>query len=987
MTPLVLELEAFGPYLEKQKVDFSQFLREGLLLIRGETGAGKTALLDGISYALYGRSTGGLRGELLNMRCQLASEEVPTRVDFTFGLKGQRYRFARWIKTRRKRTGSLEYQQGQNCWQMEDGVWVPFFPNPKQKDLDAKAQELIGLDWSQFCQVMILPQGQFERLLTAKSEEKEAVLVTLFHAQRWQKAAEAICQQANLERQRLDGEAAALEGLLSSGGCASLGELEEALEQCGIQLEETKDRRQRLTQERSHLLARKEDETRLMERFTRLETLRNGLKELAQWKEGALQAHERIQKALWAKELLPFIQEEEHRGQRAQERLNELEQVKAHLAASQKEVQRAEVYLEGYRQDQQKQEERKRELAQVQALREKEKDRQQAEERLSFWREAWEKARKRSVELSHRIEQGNQRQEALEKALESMLKSAGEIPELTQRAALFQEAVTLSQQLEREENQLSLWREKLAQGKERMGLAQKRWEQSRKGAAASLAEGLEEGHPCPVCGSIHHPGLAVKVQKNGERLELQEVEQERREAMDQIAWAESQTAAVNQRIQDLSARKLELERMGFSKEGARQAEEALKTVKAQAAGLPSAQNETEQLRRKNLELQRQREAARLEEDKAFQQKAQAEALYQQIGEEGTSWEDLEQRELQLTRQVERFERELTSAVEKVQKAALERKRWETALEHLSQEVQRSRQDWTQAKETLEKKAVGLEASFQQVKSWALPSETLEGLQKKLGEWEAKQTLYQKEEQALSQELAGIPLPQPQVLEGRLKALEETLSRIDKEIGASQQRKEKLEEIHQELAQRGQLLAQHREENLKKLSFGRLLRGDNGVSLRRYVLGVMLSAITVEANRLLEKVHGGRYRLYRGEQGDRRGKTGLDLEVLDGNSGKRRSAASLSGGEKFLVSLALALGLAGVVQAQSGGVRMDAMFIDEGFGSLDPQSVEDALEVLASVSGSRRLVGIISHVAALQESITTSIQVVKEREGSHLVIHI
>nr|WP_243249406.1 SbcC/MukB-like Walker B domain-containing protein [Anaerotruncus rubiinfantis] len=150
---------------------------------------------------------------------------------------------------------------------------------------------------------------------------------------------------------------------------------------------------------------------------------------------------------------------------------------------------------------------------------------------------------------------------------------------------------------------------------------------------------------------------------------------------------------------------------------------------------------------------------------------------------------------------------------------------------------------------------------------------------------------------------------------------------------------------------------------------------------------MLSSITAEANRLLKNVHGGRYQLYRTLEGSGRSrKAGLDLEVLDAHAGKRRPVAGLSGGEKFLVSLSLALGLSAVVQSQSGGIRMDAMFIDEGFGSLDPGSIADALDVLASVRGSRRLVGIISHVAALRENIDASIEVVKERAGSRLVLH-
>ena len=139
-------------------------------------------------------------------------------------------------------------------------------------------------------------------------------------------------------------------------------------------------------------------------------------------------------------------------------------------------------------------------------------------------------------------------------------------------------------------------------------------------------------------------------------------------------------------------------------------------------------------------------------------------------------------------------------------------------------------------------------------------------------------------------------------------------------------------------------------------FSRILRGSNGVGLQRYVLGVMLSAITQEANRLLQKVHDGRYQLCRSiESSGRTRKAGLDLEVFDAYSGEKRNVKSLSGGEKFLVALALSLGLSAVVQAQSGGIHIDALFIDEGFGSLDPASIENALDVLASVRGGSKLI--------------------------------
>ena len=171
-----------------------------------------------------------------------------------------------------------------------------------------------------------------------------------------------------------------------------------------------------------------------------------------------------------------------------------------------------------------------------------------------------------------------------------------------------------------------------------------------------------------------------------------------------------------------------------------------------------------------------------------------------------------------------------------------------------------------------------------------------------------------------------------------------------------------------------------------LEFADRLRGSRGLSLQRYVLGVMLSSITAEANRLLKNVYGGRYQLFRSQElGDRRQKSGLDLEVLDHANGQRRSVKTLSGGEKFLVALGLAIGLSTVVQAQGSGVRLGAMFIDEGFGSLDRDAICDALEILDGIRKGSGLVGIISHVDQLAESIPAKIQVKKGRSGSTCVI--
>ena len=245
MIPVRLELEGFGPYVERQEIDFTRFFAAGLVLIRGETGAGKTVLLDAMTYALYGRSSGGTRGDFADLRSLLMPPDAPTRVTFEFDVRGRRYRFARWLRVRKKRTGAYEYLPAQDAFFLSpNGTFTTFFENPRQRDVEEKARELIGLNCEQFCQVMILPQGQFERLLVAKSEEKEAVLVSLFHAERWQRIAEQVCMRANGLRQRLDQEKAAVQALLDGQGCADADTLSDKRKQTCEQLAEQAARRQ-----------------------------------------------------------------------------------------------------------------------------------------------------------------------------------------------------------------------------------------------------------------------------------------------------------------------------------------------------------------------------------------------------------------------------------------------------------------------------------------------------------------------------------------------------------------------------------------------------------------------------------------------------------------------------------------------------------------------------------------------------------------------
>ena len=201
--------------------------------------------------------------------------------------------------------------------------------------------------------------------------------------------------------------------------------------------------------------------------------------------------------------------------------------------------------------------------------------------------------------------------------------------------------------------------------------------------------------------------------------------------------------------------------------------------------------------------------------------------------------------------------------------------------------------------------------------------------------------------------------------------------------ASQKSKD-MKELYETLSKRWEKYQEEKTIADSNTDFARKLSPSTGLSLHRYVLGIMLTSITFAANQLLKNVRSGRYQLYRSyESSGNARKAGLELDVLDTSNGEKRSVTTLSGGEKFLLALSLAIGLSTVVQAQSGGTKLDAMFIDEGFGSLDSECINDAMNILQSIQKSHGLVGIISHVEKLTEIIPTRLEVVTSADGNHI----
>lgn len=1011
MIPISVRFSAFGPYVEEQTVDFTKFQPSGLVLIHGETGAGKTVLLDAVTFALYGRSSGGLRGDFASMRCLSAQPLVQTMVEFLFEVRGKRYRFTRSLRVRKKRGGDLEYLPEQTAAFLdEEGVWIPFFENPKARDLEQKAQELIGLSCEQFCQVMILPQGQFERLLVAKSEEKEAVLVSLFHARRWHEIAERLCARANTMRQELDARKTEIKAVLEGFGCPDLAELEKLAAEAKEQLAVKNAKRRELT-------GALELQRKLLERETQLSALFEKQEQLQKAAAGfALRAGEMAKKAAMAARarraaaMLPYQERLESLQNACKKREADRIAGEADLAAARQALAAVDGKLEALHREEPRQEERKTLIARLTMLADSYRQLDAARAEKGQAEAAWEKARAAAESAQNRLAEQLSSEESIRKERDAIFdRYTSRLPYLREQAermsrgkvledkrrglcAKLETSEQLRVRLERQEAQLRL---ALEQAKQKQEKQRALWMEN---AASALAQHLREGEPCPVCGSVHHqknaqflPEHAVtEEQLNAAAKVTEQARQNLADCGQKRAEAAASCAAIRSELETLEKQAAGSERYDEEQFAVLTAE--LETAKAQDA---RREKLTEQLQKAKLlleELKKEADASAVKLTELSTRKERAAARFQALTDQGDpdipNGAVLQLRVEELKKETEALERASQEAREQASQAALKAESAKTALEHLcAEEKQAAAQLAEQDGRFIRLLAENQFANRLELKAAAMDAASLKALEQELIDFSAQQAAVNEQLAALAQQLEGNQPPDVTELQARVETLEQEKADADTQWGALAQESERRGKSVRDLHRKTEQLDRQREVYDKLSGFGKLLRGDSGVSLRRYVLGIMISSVTAEANRLLRRVHGGRYQLFRSSEGTGRArKVGLDLEVLDSNSGKRRGVASLSGGEKFLVSLSLALGLSAVVQAQSGGISMEAMFIDEGFGSLDPQSINDALEVLATVKGSRRLVGIISHVEALKESIGTSIEVVKGRQGSHLLFH-
>lgn len=924
MRPVNLVISAFGPYAGETVIEMDRLGKKGIYLITGDTGSGKTTIFDAITYALYGQASGTVR-EAGMLRSKYAEPETETFVDLVFEYGGQIYQIRRNPEYQRpsKRGEGFTRQKADACLTYPDGKVLT-----KAREVTSAVEEILGIDCLQFTQIAMIAQGDFLKLLLAKTEERKAIFRQIFKTQRYEALQNKLKEAYGLlEKQRQEGEQSLRQyrsGILyppswEKSEELSLEESLEELKQIISQDRETCRRMEQETEQNSLELAA------VSQMIGKAEAAEAAKKELTRVKEAVEQ--ERKKRTQREDDL-----------KRESEKLPQKERLEK-LAAEQR------MRLSGY----DRLEQVRKQIKDCTEKRDREEEaRKQAERSI---KEGCEKLEEQKQELeglkfidveAEKLEQAAGKQEVLLsglKRLEEHIKDWQATTEERNKAAGHYSAAS-----QKAAELLASYNEKnSAFLSEQAGI---------------LAKDLREGQPCPVCGSRSHPAAAVLAEKAPTEAEVNEA----KSAWEKAGEEQSRASA---RAGELKGREAN-QRNELLREAERLLGREAAPVKPEAAeqeAFTEGSFINEQLRQ-NLTQQRKLAEKSLRQLKKEQKRAESDQnrkkrLEQQIPE--TENRLKQQREALLE-----LEKEILSLTEMIRGSSREeqtltkdlsfdsRKQAEQEIQRLEQEGALIEKGWNQARQELSRsreKEAALEGSLsslkQQTEETALPDLA--------GQLEKQKLLKQK-----GQELS--------------KNLRTAGSRLDQNLNI-------LEKL--ETQGRQQTALEKKWAQVKALSdtANGNLAGKEKIMIETYVQTAYFDRILARANTRFMVMSGGQYELKRCSQaGNYRSQTGLDLDVIDHYNGTERSVKTLSGGEAFKASLSLALGLSDEIQSSAGGVRLDTMFVDEGFGSLDEESLHQAVSALAGLTEGNRLVGIISHVAELKEKIDCKITVKKEKSG-------
>lgn len=934
MRPVRLTMSAFGSYAGVETIEFDQ-VKSGIFLITGDTGAGKTTVFDAITYALFDRTSGGHRdGDM--MRSQYAGADTGTYVELLFSYQDLLYNIRRnpnYKRTSRRRNKDGELTLTTEAAAVEltmpDGQVFP----GRIREINEKIIEILGVDASQFTQISMIAQGEFLKLLHAPSRERKEIFEKIFDTGIYRHIQIQLSEQAKELKNKLEDNKKFIDREISGVLCLPTGKAQEKWEEARNLpetrpeqllevLEQIADEIQKREQE---LQEKEQKQRRLLEEDT-LAVRRN-----QELKEQFLQKQRSEESILKLQETQAEQKKQEGKLRQQQEGFQETYQQE--IPALQRKIAKLEGLMPKYA----RLAERK---AEVQG---REKDWRRAEERAAS-------ADRRQKEKKDGLQQSLERVSQLEQTVQELPEQAEQEREFSRKVSLLKEMSQRASRLEQLGRQQEQKQQETAQAlAEYQELSRSYEEKNRifiEEQTGLIAQRLQPGEPCPVCGSREHPGKAAL---SPQAVSQQEVEQakDRREQADQKL---NRKREAFQQVKEVWGQENSL----LEQDGTRLLGEGF-TREQITAELERCTKISRKLQARVAELRQKQK--RLEAEKEKQKELQQETIL------------LEEQRESLLRQQYEAKTAYEAAVQTLE-AAREELPFKT-----EQEVQQQLAKAEQCRKRLDRQKQELEQALQQ----------MHRLQAQLqGTLQAEQEYCKR----LEQQLAGKELPEVEQLQEavnqrsrELKVLEQEKRGLAGMANTDQRIVQNLKQLYQERCRQKE---QYEDLHILALTANGRLSQQAKLDLQTYVQRRYFKHIIAEANRRLAKMTGNQFILKCREldQLGKQGEAGLDLDVYDLATDKVRDVKTLSGGESFLAALAMALGMADMVQCMAGKVHLDTMFIDEGFGSLDEEARNKAIRILHELAGDTRLVGIISHVTELKEQIDRKLIIRKGETGSH-----
>ncbi|HDR4724663.1 SMC family ATPase [Bacillus cereus group sp. Sample62] len=1020
MRPIQLIMTAFGPYKQKEVIDFNDLGDHRIFAISGNTGAGKTTIFDAICYVLYGEASGEERSDTSMLRSQFADDNMYTSVELTFQLKGKRYEIKRQLGHKKQGNKTIT-GHAVELYEVIDEEKVPAVDRFHVTDVNKKVEDLIGLSKHQFSQIVMLPQGEFRKLLTSETENKEEILRRIFKTDRYKLMRELldqkrkqwkdVLQEKQKERElyfrnvfKLPIRDGALLETLVEQEHVNTHQVVEALEQetdvYKAEVEQLQVEQEVQTKQLKDAETRFHAAKSINEKFIDLQQKNEKYNTLQENRTVIEMKEKSFRRAEQAKRLLPFEQWYEEAMQNEQKAESLLKQI---IAKKENVTKSFELAQEKYEVVKNKEPERENAKKLVQrleelqpiiaSLAEKQLNLQNAEIQIGKLKESMQNLDRQLDEHTNQKQLMSSELQQLERALEQYVDKVEELTNMREDAKVLKQAFDVWQEKQKFEKEKEAAYNKMQLAVNAYENMERRWLSEQAGI---LALHLHDGESCPVCGSTNHPKKATEQSDAIDEKELNDLREKKNVAEKLHIQLEEKWNFYHLQYEQVIE---EVKKRGYRSEELAETYSALvqkgkqlvtevNTLKASeetrkqiAVNIKSVEEKVDALQKQKREVETEQHRIEME---CMQLRTSYEHDKKNIPENLQTVQAWKVQFDQAEHELRLMEDEWKKVQEAYQHWQNENIRIQAEQESASNQFESAKlkkeETFTRFMKELEQSGFTDQFTYKEAK---LSDIEMEMLQKEIQSYYSSLEVLAKQIEELHAELKDKEYMDITALGEHITELQINLDIIKEKRQRAQTAVTYISDLHENIRRIDEQIHEEEKAFQELVDLYEVMKGDNEsrISFERYILIEYLEQIVQIANERLRKLSNGQFYLKRSERVEKRNRqSGLGLDVYDAYTGQTRDVKTLSGGEKFNASLCLALGMADVIQAYEGGISIETMFIDEGFGSLDEESLTKAVDALIDLQKSGRFIGVISHVQELKNAMPAVLEVTKQKDG-------